>query len=77
MGKKKAPKKPVKTAADANEVVNAEPKPIGRPSAYTPELGDLICGLLAEGQSLVTILQARKHAADLDGFWVAGTRERG
>jgi hypothetical protein len=31
-----------------------EPKP-GRPTAYTPELGEAICGLLAEGMSLNAI----------------------
>jgi hypothetical protein len=31
------------------------PKPAGRPTTYTPELGDLICALLAEGKSLRTI----------------------
>jgi hypothetical protein len=35
----------------------AEPKPTGRPSKYTVELGELICSLLAEGQSLRKICE--------------------
>ena len=29
----------------------------GRPSTYTPEIGDKICGLLADGQSLARIIK--------------------
>ena len=37
---------------------NAAPKPAGRPSAYTEELGALICAELAAGKSLVNVCAA-------------------
>lgn len=37
-----------------------DPKPTGRPSAYTTKVGDLICALLAEGKSLRTICALKK-----------------
>lgn len=35
-------------------------KPRGRPSKYTPALGDVICALLAEGKSLSSICRLEK-----------------
>lgn len=32
-----------------------ETKPVGRPTKYTPELGDTICALLTEGKSLRSV----------------------
>lgn len=32
-----------------------QPKPVGRPSDYTKELGEKICSLVAEGKSLRTV----------------------
>lgn len=36
-----------------------KPKGKGRPTSYTPEVGDLICGLLANGTSLKRICDAK------------------
>jgi len=49
--KPKAPSRPAKAAPR---------RPVGRPSLYTPELADLICERVAEGESL------RKICADDD-----------
>lgn len=38
--------------------VKAEPKPKGRPTAYTPEIAAVICTQLAEGKSLRKICEA-------------------
>lgn len=34
---------------------DSQPKPIGRPSSYTPEIADLICERIADGESLRSI----------------------
>jgi hypothetical protein len=39
----------------AKPKANKPANPVGRPSAYTEEIGMLICSLIAEGKSLVSI----------------------
>ena len=51
---------------DKKQEVKAEPKPVGRPTTYTPELTDKICALLAEGKSV-------RYIADLDGMPASST----
>lgn len=46
-----------------------EPKPMGRPSSYTPEIAEEICERLAKGESLRTICEGDKHT---DGEWMPG-----
>jgi hypothetical protein len=36
-------------------------QPHGRPTAYTPELGQRICELLAEGKTLTSICRRTRH----------------
>lgn len=47
----KQPKKPKAKNPDKP----AEPAKVGRPSDYTPEIGDIICGRLSAGESLKKI----------------------
>jgi len=56
------PKKPRKPKATKPEV-KAEPNPVGRPSEYTSEVGDAICGRLANGESLKKITDEKKMPA--------------
>ncbi len=70
-GKKKpAPKKPrakaQKPAIEQN--VTAQAKPMGRPTAYTPELGQVICDLIADRVPLVDIC-AREDMPDKATFY--------
>ena len=51
---------------DKKQEVKAEPKPVGRPTTYTPELTDKICSLLAEGKSV-------RYIADLEDMPASST----
>jgi hypothetical protein len=51
-----------KKAAPADKKAAAA-KPVGRPSTFTPELGDAICALVADGQSIRKICDADEMPA--------------
>jgi hypothetical protein len=54
MTTKKESKKVVKKTTK-KQAKKTQPKKVGRPTDYTPELGDLICAGIAEAKSLVKI----------------------
>lgn len=60
--KKRAPKKPPPPVVDRSPPVKPEQLDTsGKPVDFTPELGDLICGLISEGHSL-------RRICELDGM---------
>jgi len=73
MGKPR--KKPV-TPAPAAGKPPAQPKPVGRPSSFTPDLGLKICARLAHGESLRAICRDDDMPDAATVFrWLAGTDE--
>jgi len=55
---KKQKAKTKKTVIESASIPETTAPKRGRPSAYTPELGDLICRLLSQGKTLTSICKA-------------------
>jgi len=76
MGKKKAGDKREPEVTPVVDEVDS--KSTGRPTLLTPELADLICSLLAEGQSLVKIcrgVEGLPHVSTVFDWLAKGTGE--